>query len=69
MPGSKITMDGATNPHRVWLCVYCYCQRCCQKIERTEKILIFSDTKEKSHFFISKKCEILAETERFEDEY
>ena len=40
-----------------------------KKIERTEKILIFSDTKEKSHFFISKKCEILAETERFEDEY
>ena len=62
MPGSKITMDGATNPHRVWLCGYC----CCQKIERTEKVLIFFDIKEKSHFSSSEKCEILAETERFE---
>ncbi len=37
-----------------------------KKIERTEKVLIFSDIKEKSHFSFSEKCEILAETERFE---
>ena len=40
-----------------------------KKIERTEKVLMFSDIKEKSHFSFSEKCEILAETERFEDEY
>ena len=40
-----------------------------KKIERTEKVLMFSDIKEKSHFSFSETCEILAETERFEDEY
>ena len=34
----------------------------------SKAVVALTGTK-KSHFFILKKCEILAETERFEDEY
>lgn len=37
-----------------------------KKSEHAEKVLIFPNIKEKSHFSSSEKCEILAETERFE---
>ena len=40
-----------------------------KKLDAPKKVLKFSDNKEKSHFSFSEKCEILAETERFEDEY